>query len=138
MGPAALEVLDGLRTATPEERLQALLRFAPMGLHMHLLDRDPDNAPATSTIAAAEQDADRLAYELLAPAAHIGDATPSPGERTLLVRVLVKDYGFPETQAAKYATILLRGAEHIDPLLRRLKLATGLNRPFLQKRGQDL
>jgi hypothetical protein len=119
LGVAALEVLDGERPPSSQERLQALLRNVPLGFHLHLMERDSEGNPLTSSIAQAENDADFLAYELLAPAEHVlgNDRTVS---NPALVRRLRDFYGLPRTQASRYAGILLPPTK-TDPLLFRLK-----------------
>jgi hypothetical protein len=119
VGADALKVLDGERSATSKERLHALLRDVPLGFHLHLMERDDEGNPVCSSIAQAEEDADRLAYELLAPAEHV----LSNGERKSrqkLGRMLRDFYGLPGVQASRYARLLLPQAKS-DPLLLRLR-----------------
>ena len=123
LGSAALEVIDGLRPASVEERFHSLLRFAPIGYHVHLLDRNEDGDPATDDIAIAEDDADRLAYELLAPAEHVIANVANWHDRITLQDALVQIYGLPHIQAARYAAVLLPAARRADPLLRQLKIS---------------
>jgi hypothetical protein len=119
LGPDALEVLDGEREPTEQERMQALLRGIPLGLHLHLMERDKDGNPTNATIAEAEDDADRLAYELLAPAEHVLAQGAAAGKPALVQR-LRQYYGLPAVQASRYAGILVPTV-HADPLLRRLR-----------------
>jgi hypothetical protein len=119
LGVAALEVVDGRRPPSPDERMHSLLRPVQFGFHVHLMERDNDGNPAAASIAQAEEDADRLAYELLAPAEHV--SASSPGSRQDLVNRLRDTYGLPTPQAVRYAATLLPSAP-TDPLLRRLKL----------------
>ncbi len=65
LGGRILEVFDGRRVPDPAERLHALLAGVPLGFHAHLMGR---GVRAAGSVAAAEEEADRLAYELLAPA----------------------------------------------------------------------
>jgi hypothetical protein len=118
MGAAALQVLDGERPPTAQERFHALLRDVPLGFHLHLMERDSDGNPLTSSIARAEGDADRLAYELLAPAEHV--LADAPGSKQALVRRLREFYGLPGTQALLYAGVLMPPVR-TDPLLLRLR-----------------
>jgi len=118
LGEPALQVLDGERPATEQERLQALLGNVPLGCHFHLRERDQDGRPLTPPIARAEDDADRLAYELLAPAEHI--LANAPSSRQSLVRRLRECYGLPEIQASRYAAMLVPPAR-TDPLILRLR-----------------
>jgi len=119
LGSAALEVLDGKRPATAQERLHAVLRNVQLGFHLHLMERDSAGNPATATIAESEEDADRLAYELLAPAAHVLADSTARSPRAL-VQKLRHFYGLPGMQASRYAKVLLP-AGRSDPLLLRLK-----------------
>lgn len=100
LGLRTIEVLDGDRPATPDERLAGVLRDVQIGPHTHFLDRDRHGRVPTREAREAEEAADRLAFELLAPFAELGtDATPAQ---------LVSYFGLPVTQAAKYAAILAR------------------------------
>ncbi len=97
VGEDALAVLDAIRRARPDERVRALMRNAPVGPFTHLLARD-DGAPATDAEREAETAADRLAFELLAPAAEVGDAPD--------VARLVGHFGLPPGPALRYADLL--------------------------------
>jgi hypothetical protein len=123
LGPQALDVLDGIRPPTAEERLQSLLRYVPTGLHLHLLDRDDDGLPRTLSIASAEEDADRLAYELLAPIEHVLAAVNGSPSRTSVQQVLASVFGLPKAHAGRYADLLFPSAPAADPLLGRLRAA---------------
>ena len=119
LGPGALEVLDGERSPTIDERLHALLRNVPLGFHVHLMERNQDGAVTSASTSEAEENADQLAYELLAPAEHVlADGTPT-SNRALIER-LRAFYGLPGLQATRYARILLPPI-HTDPLILRLK-----------------
>jgi hypothetical protein len=107
LGPGILDVLDGIRSATPEERIHAVLRETPVAAHVHLLSRDPDGRPLTPLEADAEAAADRLALELLAPA----DLVPSLG---------LAHFGLPTPVVERYAALLNPPAP-IDPFVARLK-----------------
>lgn len=116
LGKAALEVLDGRRGPTPGERLAALLRRTPLTAFAHLLRRDDDGRPATAAEREAEDAADRLAFELLAPA----DAVGPVADRATLVDILVTAFGLPPKPAARYAAILTPEPLPLDPAIRRL------------------
>jgi hypothetical protein len=103
LGVRALEVLDGLRPATVSERLAGLLREVTVGCHTHFLDRDPWGRVLTAEAREAEEAADRLAYELLAP---FGDVNPDASSPGTLVSRLTSQFGLPPAEAAKYAAIL--------------------------------
>jgi hypothetical protein len=121
LGDRVAEVLDGRRPPTPEERLSALLTEVPLRACVHLMERDVAGRFATPVVAAAEDAADRLAYELLAPAASV--LAEWVGERAALVPCLQQVYGLPLAQALAYREILLPSAPQPDPLLHRLRRA---------------
>jgi hypothetical protein len=125
LGTAVLEVLDGDRPPTADERLQALLRNVAIGFHLHLMERDGEGNPATASIAQAEEDADRLAYELLAPAEHV--FTHGVTSRCALTKKLRLFYGLPATQATRYAATLMPSTD-TDPLILRLKTLRQLDK----------
>src|SRR5207245_2962940 len=126
LGPQVLEVFDGLRPPRPEERLHALLRAVPIGFHTHLMARDAGGV-ARGAEAAAERDADRLACELLAPAAAVRAALPAGAGRREAAAVLGAAFGLPAVQAGRYVDLLFPPAPRSDALLRRLRAATDLS-----------
>jgi hypothetical protein len=118
LGAEALQVLDGERPPTAQERLHALLRNVPLGFHLHLMERNNEGRPLTSSVADAERDADRLAFELLAPAEHVlGQTYPSS---QALIRRLCGFYQLPAAQSAQYAGVLMPPMR-TDPLILRLR-----------------
>jgi hypothetical protein len=119
LGDRVLEVFDGRRAPTPTESLKALLTEAPLGCHLHLLAREPDGDPSAG-VRVAEQEADRLAYELLAPAREALARLQFPS-RAALAGLLRETFGLPDLHARRYAALLLPPAP-VDPLLRRLGL----------------
>jgi hypothetical protein len=120
VGGAALEVLDGLRPATASERLHALLGRAEIGFHVHLLDRTP--AGPRAPVAAAEERADLLAYELLAPAGAVFASVEAPTPAAI-AEVLRSQYGLPEAQSIDYSRRLMP-TRRKDPLLAQLRTLT--------------
>jgi hypothetical protein len=67
IGEAGRDVLDGRRPATPEERLTGILRGVKVGTYTHLMDRSTSGEVNHIQVIEAEDRADRLALELLAP-----------------------------------------------------------------------
>jgi hypothetical protein len=116
LGSEALDVLDGLRQPTSGERFHAVLRNMSLGPFAHLLRRDDSGRPLTPAEREAEVAADRLAFELLAPVADIGDVTNS----VALIERLMTVFGLPPEPAARYAAILLPAAPSLDRALTRL------------------
>ena len=123
LGEQVAEVLDGERAPTEQERLQALLKTVPLGFHLHLMRRGKGCEVINAAVARAEEEADRLAYELLAPAAEVlartGTIQAGAG-RVRLTAVLQSDFGIPMQQATDYGRLLLPPVWE-DPLLRRLR-----------------
>ena len=116
LGPAAVDVLDGLREPTFEERLSAVLRDVSVGPFAHLMRRDEGGRPLTPAERRSEEAADRLAFELLAPAARL-DGCDDRGE---LAAALVDEYGLPPEPAARYAKLLRPDAPAAEPFVARL------------------
>lgn len=118
LGEQILEVLDGRRAPTRAERVHALLASVPIGCHLHLLGCGPGGGFPAGTVLAAEDEADRLAYELLAPADEVLSRA-GPHQERALVALLRTDFGLPDAHAARYRDILFPPAP-ADPLLKRL------------------
>ena len=55
LGGSSLQVLDGERPPTSQERLHALLRNVPLGFQLHLMERDCDGNPLTLSIACKQK-----------------------------------------------------------------------------------
>jgi hypothetical protein len=106
LGSRVLEVLDGLREPTVNERLAGVLRGVRVGPHAHFLDRDRRGRAATQDAKEAEEAADRLAYELLAPFDELN--LQAATSLSAFVSRLASEFGLPLSEAAKYATILGR------------------------------
>jgi hypothetical protein len=121
VGLAALEVLDGVRPAKAEERLDAMLGNVGMGLRLHLMERDVNGNPANADIADAEKSADRLAYELLAPAELVLTATMAATDGCMEIEESLRTvYGLPRRQAWQYAGLLVP-PRYRDPLVSKLR-----------------
>jgi hypothetical protein len=117
VGHAALEVLDGRRPPSADERVYAVLRNRPLTPHCHFMSRDPAGRPEGEDERRAEADADRLAFELLAPAELFHDETDS----LALTRRLVGEFGLPASIAGEYARLLLPPPDPPGGLFARLK-----------------
>ena len=103
LGPDVVAVLDGLREPTDDERLDAALRRARLGPDVHLMERD---GPST---VAAEERADRLAVELLAPTDEVlrrlddGARRDSAAQAARARALLVEQFALPASVAAERA-----------------------------------
>jgi hypothetical protein len=120
LGAGITEVFDGKRPPTPVERVRALLAGVPVGVHAHLMERGPYRERLPPEVALAEDEADRLAYELLAPAGAVRVRTGAgAGDRARVAEVLRQDFGLAPARAGDYVRLLLP-LDPADPLLRRL------------------
>jgi hypothetical protein len=124
VGDSAIEVFDGKRKPAPAERLRALLSNVPLRPHMHLMDRAPESQILEESVAIAEEEADRLAYELLAPADSVWakqrEIQLADDKRSGLASMLEGDFGLPPGRAAAYSRLLLPPTV-ADPLISSLR-----------------
>jgi hypothetical protein len=103
LGDDIVAVLDGKRVATAEERLGAALSDWSLTMRTHLMERTGDLG---ANAAAHEERADRLAWELQAPAAEVCQSVAEG--RIAIEQVLIDRYGLPAAEAARYAKALRR------------------------------
>jgi hypothetical protein len=103
-------VLDGERPLGVLAGLSAMLKRIPLGVQVRLMDRDSSGAICSGKVDAVEHRADRLAFELLAPAAQ---ALPLLAglPRTRATEELASRFGLRRRDAEAYARVLL-GPEH--------------------------
>jgi hypothetical protein len=106
LGAGIVAVLDGHRPPTRAERIDAVLAGCTIGVHIHLLGRDGDHA---TTNAVAEERADQLACELLAPEAEVVRRLGTMCDESALESALRDGFGLPAPKAAAYAGRLFRG-----------------------------
>jgi hypothetical protein len=67
LGSSVVDVLDGRRPASPAERVSAILAHVRVGPHWHLIPRPGTDPDRDARIARAEDRADDLGLELVAP-----------------------------------------------------------------------
>jgi hypothetical protein len=115
LGTGVIDVFDGRRTATAEERIGAVLSETAIGAHVHLMERRAGGSLGCGGIGGAEARADRLALELLAPEVEVRrrfgllNLPDIHDERVeALTTLLTGDFGLPRTVAAPYARALAR------------------------------
>jgi hypothetical protein len=115
IGPGIVDVLDGVRPPTAQERIDSALNDCPLGLHIALLDRRNPTAQLTQV----ESKADQLAWELLAPDEELdrrfGTVRISAAE---LTQHLIDGFGFPAPEAERYAARWLHVRQGPVPLIR--------------------
>lgn len=106
LGPGVLEVLDGHRPPTLAERVDSLLAYVPLGLHVHLVARDLIERSREQALH-AESQADALALELIAPAAEVRRRSASRPLRADVAGLLVSEFGLPDRAAEAYSRSLV-------------------------------
>ncbi|MEA2531414.1 MAG: hypothetical protein QOG89_3058 [Thermomicrobiales bacterium] len=104
LGDGIAAVLGGKRSPTLDERIGTVLSAVRLSPHTHLMERSGGRGAAA---AAVEAGADRLAWELLAPAAEVSEFVAGSGGEAL-EQALVDRYGLPRNAAARYARSLRR------------------------------
>ena len=120
LGSGAAEVFDGRREPTSAERLRALLGHVPLGPHVHWMERGSRRQILDERVAVAEEEADRLAYELLAPADAVWAGDRDGAEPRGLATRLEDDFGLPSARAEDYGRLLLPPSAP-DPLILRFR-----------------
>jgi hypothetical protein len=121
LGKVGTEVCDGDRAATQDERIAATLEGLGLSVQVHLLPRDAAGRPSTAAIADHEECADVLAFELLAPVAHLAQAGALGWSDSELLHRLVSVYGLPPRDAARYVDRLRPRARRPDGWLQALQ-----------------
>lgn len=114
-GSSILEVLDGLRLPTAEERLQGLVTNRDLTSFTHLLDEASMTGMGRLQVWSAETRADQLALELLAPSSHVRQQlyrlnipVQFAEYKFVLNGMLCDYYGLPTTISESYATYLAK------------------------------
>ncbi len=114
LGATAREVLDGLRAPTPAERLTSVLGGVELAGYTRLMERSPDGDVVRLEILDAEDRADRLALELLAPRAAVLARLEARGVQwressaaDLAGDVLRREFGLPDSAATQYGRMLV-------------------------------
>ncbi len=111
-GASFLAVLDALRPPTRAEQLALALDQLPIGIQVKLMERDAAGVIQSGSVAQAEWRADRLAFELLAPAdvayPYLKSVNAESGPSQLAAR-----FGLPLRHARTYARMLTR-RERVD------------------------
>ncbi|NOK39087.1 ImmA/IrrE family metallo-endopeptidase [Corallococcus exercitus] len=104
-GEDILPVLDGEREPGLDEYMDSRFSDVPLGLQVHLMDRGAGGGADSGAVLEAEQQADRLALEFLAPMAvaraELNEVSVTEGPRRLESR-----FGLPTAAARTYARML--------------------------------
>jgi hypothetical protein len=109
ISPNALEVFDGEREPTVVERFKGIRTGVAIRPFEHFMDRDQDGNIRMASLLFAENKADRLALELLAPALEVVRkqryATRAFSGKEI-AGVLIRDFGLPASVATSYGSFL--------------------------------
>jgi hypothetical protein len=104
VGRPALEVLDGQRSPSQAERVDAVLAGLELRPALHLMERTATGHLPDQRLSTAERLADELALELLAP---LETVEPLAGETIAQLPALLQArFGLPATLATIYAARL--------------------------------
>ena len=109
LGKRICEVLDGDRPPDIEEGLSAMFKRIPLA-QVKLMDRDSSGAICVGKVDASEHRADRLAFELLAPADRVLPILRGV-PRKEGVAEMASRFGLHPEEAESYAQVLL-GPKH--------------------------
>jgi len=112
LGESIRGALDGSRVPDHQERLHAAMAQVRLDVQADLTERTSDNRPSTRTLL-AEDRADRIALELLAPAELVlkrlerAPRMERDQQHRWLVALLQADFGLPKQEANEYAYELI-------------------------------
>jgi hypothetical protein len=109
LGSEILEVLDGLRDPTPEERLGGIIAGCPLGVFTDVMDRE-DGRPTTAMAESMEYEADEAAFLAIAPIGTViarVSAAKEPIERPMVEACLVSDFGLSPSDAERHSPRIL-------------------------------
>ncbi len=119
LGAQVLEVLDGKRPATYEDRIHAVLADVSIGVHVHTMDRTKKGDIFRGSVLRMEESADLLALELLAPAEEVqlrlrSKSTGSSFSDLMqcTATILEQEFGLPSSVAGPYAYQLVDSLTH--------------------------
>lgn len=127
LGETILEVMDGYREPTLEERVDGTLTSVTIKPYTHLLEKVGDGTFDRAEILNSENDADELALELLAPhATVIKDTNPNRNKisfydfKNQCYQILRSKYLIPDTIAEAYSSKLAYVATGAPSLVSKL------------------
>ena len=113
-GPTALEILDGIRPPSIQERVAGVLKGVTVNVHLHILERSVTGDVNRLNVLDAEDRADRLALELLAPRdvvlqqlSEMGVQWSAHAAVDKAAAVLTNRFGLPAAVADNYGRFLV-------------------------------
>jgi hypothetical protein len=116
LGPSVRDVLDGDRRPSHAERIDSLLQGVSIRTYGHLMDRAWSGEVAHIQTLDAEDRADRLALELLAPRTEVlralASSSPHDSSRfsSRVIDLLCSQFGLPGDVAERYSPLLTAAA----------------------------
>ena len=125
-GLSIMEVIDGKRNPSITERISSLLEGVSIGLVMNLMERERIEDP--SGVWKLEEQADRLALELLAPSKDVFARTDTSA-RVFSTRLhaitqsLILNFGLPVNVAKSYGESLLRSINKGPSLVEAIRIS---------------
>jgi len=114
LGVSIRSVLDGERKPTMHESIDAALSNIKLGIYIDMMPRSVQGGIEQSAILRSEDNADRLAFELLAPAERVLNhpavsQAKLPFDRARIISSLLStEYGLPQQLAHRYSAFLTR------------------------------
>jgi hypothetical protein len=109
-GDSILEVLDGFRPPAIEERIDSVINSIDIHPYIHLLEHRTIDSATHLRVSYAENQADQLALELIAPFKFVSADLKNSREVTIFeqcynsaMELLSEKYGVPDTEAKGYA-----------------------------------
>lgn len=116
LGEEARDILDGRREPTTEEKLRGMLGGLQLGIYTHFMDRTQDGILQRIEAIEAEDRADLLAIELLAPRTAVARRLNiididwhDPFASTIIKGILMNEFGLPRDIADRYGQMLFLG-----------------------------
>jgi Zn-dependent peptidase ImmA (M78 family) len=114
LGPSLVDVVDALRQPTAEEHTHAILSGVSLAFYAHFMHRDEFRGGSLITLESEDQ-ADRLAFELLAPEEEVWRSLPKSlrtrpfaAKLGTVRRILVRRFGLPAEASTRYAATFCR------------------------------
>ncbi|MFA5400903.1 MAG: hypothetical protein WC359_10710 [Dehalococcoidia bacterium] len=113
LGPTILEVFDGFRPPTIQERIHSILDGIPIGFHIHLMERNTNSMLNLEAIMELEDNTDMLAIEMIAPENEVrcrvkrylnNESSNKPVD--IALQLLQGEFGLPQAVAEIYASRL--------------------------------
>lgn len=115
LGKDGLDVLDGVRPPTPEERLRGIFSGVKIGPFTHFMERSEKGDIVHLDILRAEDRAERLALELIAPKKKVLLKLKNRGIKwhdfsaiSLIQKTLIVEFGLPKSVAERYRIMIVR------------------------------